>query len=205
MATALQFDANRQNALRSTGPRTIEGKETAQRNALRHGLTSKTLVLSCEDREAFEELRTGLLADWAPQGQHEEALVEALVEGEWRLMRCRRTETAFLEQCIKDITTADPSADPEVALALVFADPVYAKKMSLFLRYQSAIERARNQAFNQLWKTKRQREESQPPSRPTAPEIGFVSQSQMPATIILPMRPNLVPPPGEIEVKSSQL
>jgi hypothetical protein len=39
MATARQLAANRQNAQRSTGPRTAAGKSISSRNAFRHGLS----------------------------------------------------------------------------------------------------------------------------------------------------------------------
>jgi hypothetical protein len=44
MTSWRQFQANRLNALKSTGPRTEEGKRTSRRNALRHGLTAETVI-----------------------------------------------------------------------------------------------------------------------------------------------------------------
>jgi hypothetical protein len=43
MASQRQIEANRRNALKSTGPRTKEGKARARKNALRHGLASLTI------------------------------------------------------------------------------------------------------------------------------------------------------------------
>src|SRR6185312_10137115 len=39
-----RIEANRRNALRSTGPRTVEGKERSRANALKHGLCSSVVV-----------------------------------------------------------------------------------------------------------------------------------------------------------------
>ena len=43
MATDKQVAANKQNALKSTGPRSLVGKNRARRNALKHGLAARTL------------------------------------------------------------------------------------------------------------------------------------------------------------------
>jgi hypothetical protein len=45
-----QLQANRRNALKSTGPRTEEGKHISRRNAFRHGLTAETVIDGLEGR-----------------------------------------------------------------------------------------------------------------------------------------------------------
>ena len=61
MLTAPKLEANRANAQHSTGPRTPEGKAKVSRNPVKHGLTSKDVILrSDEDREEFTELREDL-------------------------------------------------------------------------------------------------------------------------------------------------
>ena len=49
MATPAQIHANRLNARRSTGPKSVEGKEAARRNSLKHGLTGGGVVIPGED------------------------------------------------------------------------------------------------------------------------------------------------------------
>src|SRR4051794_515013 len=41
MATKRQVEANRRNARRSSGPRSVHGKGRASRNAFRHGLSAQ--------------------------------------------------------------------------------------------------------------------------------------------------------------------
>jgi hypothetical protein len=45
MTTAPRIEANRRNALRSTGPKTEEGKSTAARNARKHGILSREVLM----------------------------------------------------------------------------------------------------------------------------------------------------------------
>jgi hypothetical protein len=46
---AAQLEANCRNAQQSTGLRTEAGKKTSSLNALRHGITSRVVVLPSED------------------------------------------------------------------------------------------------------------------------------------------------------------
>lgn len=57
MATEKQLVANRQNALKSSGPRSLDGKRRSSPNALRHGLTSTQMVIPGEDPAEFSEFR----------------------------------------------------------------------------------------------------------------------------------------------------
>ena len=57
MPSAEKLAANRSNAQRSTGPTTEAGKKAASRNATRHGLTDKHIVIQGENPEAYEALR----------------------------------------------------------------------------------------------------------------------------------------------------
>ena len=47
-ATKAQIRANRENAKKSTGPRTAEGKARVSLNALKHGLLARDTVLPTE-------------------------------------------------------------------------------------------------------------------------------------------------------------
>ncbi len=53
MTSDKKAEANRRNALKSTGPRTPEGRNAVRLNALRHGLLSREVLLPGEDGEAL--------------------------------------------------------------------------------------------------------------------------------------------------------
>jgi hypothetical protein len=97
MASAAQIAANRRNALKSTGPRTPEGKAVVAENALCHGLRSERAVIFDESAEELAAFGAGLRRALAPADEYEAALVDRIVHIEWRLRRAWRIEAAAID------------------------------------------------------------------------------------------------------------
>jgi len=93
MATDKQIEANRLNALKSTGPCTPEGKTAARLNAFKHGIFAEAHTIVGEDQPAFEALRDDYLDRFHPAGPAEETLVANLIHHSWLLARFRRIES----------------------------------------------------------------------------------------------------------------
>ena len=91
-----KLNANRKNALQSTGPRTPDGKQKARWNALKHGLLAREVVIRIgpgRERQAdFENLLAALRQDLEPRGALEEILVENIAVCYWRLRRVLQAE-----------------------------------------------------------------------------------------------------------------
>jgi hypothetical protein len=79
--------ANRANAQHSTGPRTEEGKAKSSMNAVKTGLTGRTVVLPNEDIHAYYDHLDRHFADFSPATDKEKALVKTIADTEWRLLR----------------------------------------------------------------------------------------------------------------------
>ena len=92
MASEKQDRANRQNAQKSTGPKTPQGKAAVRLNATKHGLLSKEALLPGEDESTFLELAERLRAELRPEGELEALLVGRIVSAHWRLGRLGRVE-----------------------------------------------------------------------------------------------------------------
>src|SRR4051794_34081758 len=100
MVSQRKIDANRRNAKRSTGPRTEEGKDHVRLNALKHGLTARTVVLPHEDEEAYQQRREAWTKDLNPGGDVAAYLVERAVRISWQLDRADFHERARLARRI---------------------------------------------------------------------------------------------------------
>lgn len=68
--SAVQLIANQNNAKKSTGPVTVQGKQTVSNNALKHGVFSKTLILTDEDPDEYKSLLDQLLQELHSSGYY---------------------------------------------------------------------------------------------------------------------------------------
>jgi hypothetical protein len=93
MTSVRQLEANRLNALRSTGPRSDEGKGRSRLNAVRHGLTAETVVPNLEDPEDYKAFEATIIADYCAETAVARELVLRLASILWRLRRATAIET----------------------------------------------------------------------------------------------------------------
>jgi hypothetical protein len=98
MATINQIKANRQNAQRSSGPKTQAGKDRVRFNALVHGLRAESAVLPDEDQGKFDQHLERLTAAWQPRDDMEKSLVEQIAVNQWKLARIDRHEAKIYAQ-----------------------------------------------------------------------------------------------------------
>jgi hypothetical protein len=131
---AVQLEANRRNAQQSTGPRTEIGKKTSSLNALRHGLTSRIVVLPTEDLAAYIAFSEEFLVDLAPETFPERQCAQTIIDTQWRLNRVRALEDGMLALGHYGPESRIDAGHPEIHAALTAA----------------AVFRAHSQAFVNL-------------------------------------------------------
>ena len=179
MSSAAKAFANRQNSLHSTGPVTDTGKAASSQNAMRHGLTSKQIVLPGEDAAQYDHLRQDLLETYAPANAAEALLVEEVAAASWRLLRARRQETLIL------IKLAGDNADCDAGFAAAFIEKP--KEIARLTRYITSIERAYYRAIATLEHIQKERIAAEKIAEiefaafgrhPSSSRTGFVSQPQ---------------------------
>lgn len=102
MSSVKQIDANRRNALKSTGPTTVEGKLRSRSNAVRHGLTAETVIATMEDVDDYEAFEATVIADYDAESAVERELVLRMASVLWRLRRSTLIETGLFEIAVEN-------------------------------------------------------------------------------------------------------
>jgi hypothetical protein len=191
MASQKQTKANRKNAAQPRNM-TDAGRQAVSGNALRHGLTSKKVVLPHEDESAYLALRDDLLRERAPATVEERFLVDQLAQNMWRLQRARRVETCCLADKIEilcarhNIDRNNPDLDH--LMAGILANDT--GELDTMRRYETSIQRAFYQSLRELDRLQSERRKKEQPSAKTEPKPAAkpepaqpIEQSRKPPTL----------------------
>ena len=125
MTSPRQLEANRQNAKRSTGPRTDDGKRIVRRNALRHGLTAETVIDILEDPEDYKAFEATITADYDAHTAVQRELVLRLASLLWRIRRATGIETDLLRIQAEILRERAQATQQEVGPESPPANPLY--------------------------------------------------------------------------------
>jgi hypothetical protein len=103
MATLQQIEANRLNAQKSTGPRSVEGRAAVRFNALKTGIDAQSQVIPGEDPAALTLLAAEYYDRYQPATPEVRALVDTLVTAEWLQRRFRALEAQLWQYKIRGL------------------------------------------------------------------------------------------------------
>jgi hypothetical protein len=126
-----QLNANRRNPTLSTGPVTAEGKSRSSRNALKTGLTGRTVLLPTEDAELYDLHVQRFKNELRPVGDRETELVQAIADTQWRLGRIPSLEMGIYALGRQQFAEQHQNLDPKEASALI--------EVQTFLAYQKQL------------------------------------------------------------------
>lgn len=106
MISDKQLEANRRNALKSTGPKTEDGKSISSKNALTHGLRAQQIVIEGESQEEFDDFCELLIDHLSPDGPLEMLLVDRIAASFWRLRRTGHIEAQIFDEMRNSLAAA---------------------------------------------------------------------------------------------------
>jgi hypothetical protein len=144
MISEKQLEANRNNALLSTGAKTEAGHKRSRMNALRHGLTGQVSTMTDEDRAAHDQFSKAIIKDLAPEGAMEIQLAQRIATDSWRLNRASAIEDNLFALGLHEnggkLCLDNEQIDDALTTARVFT--MESKQLQLLTLYEQRINRS---------------------------------------------------------------
>jgi hypothetical protein len=132
MSTEAQITANQANAKLSTGPATPEGKAIVCKNALKTGLTGRTVLLPSDDAELYEKHIQSFRERYNPVGDAETELVQSIADSQWRVARIPGLEAGIFAVGFLKLGHLHPQEkDEQRRIALIEAEIALAYERQL--------------------------------------------------------------------------
>ena len=162
MSSEAQKMANRANAELSTGPKTETGKAKSSHNALKTGLTGRTVLLPTDDVAAYTCHAERFVLDYQPATDAEKALVQTIADTEWRLLRIPALESGIYavgRRRLAEEFSDEP--DPAVRAAMIEAQIFITsrKDLSNLALQEARLRRQRETDVVELKTLQKQRKE----------------------------------------------
>src|ERR1039457_3516600 len=134
MASPAQVAANQANSLKSTGPRSVEGKSVSRFNALKHGIDAQSIVIPGEDPHQYAALADAYHREYRPESPSEAFHVDTMLRAAWQKLRLARVEADLTRTLLAESNGAS------LAAALL-ADTPAAKLLPRHQRHIAATRR----------------------------------------------------------------
>ena len=154
--TERQRETARDNGAKSLGPVTAEGKQRVSQNAIKHGLSTRSLLtpdilLPGESPDRFRHLNTDILERLVPADELELAFAETFIMARWRQRRSWDLEATNFNAEIATQTAASQTDTPPIAAAKAWnALSERSDGFRLLHRYESRHRRDMSRAIRDL-------------------------------------------------------
>jgi hypothetical protein len=162
MSSEAQIQANRANSQLSTGPTTPESKTRSSLNAVKTGLTGRTVLLPGDDAEAYQKHVQRFYDDHKPAGDAEHRLVQFVADTEWRLLRIPSLEMGIYALGRLEFADKFSTEDESVRNALIEAQTflIYQRQLSNLSIQENRLRRQREKDLADLKELQTKREQA---------------------------------------------
>jgi len=186
------------NGARSKGPKTARGKAFSSRNAMRHGLLSKVVVLRNESQDGFRQLFDAYADRFAPLDDVEIGLIEEMVAAYWHLRRAFAVETRTLDN---DMAARHAPSELD-RLAASFCELAATPKLALLHRYQTRLHLIHSRLLRDLVLMRSKLpDNSAEPNEPSNPfDFNETTDPEPSQTQVPPLDPTPPPPVSPVPV-----
>lgn len=153
---------------RGGGAKTEAGKAIVSKNALKHGLLSKEVLLDGEDSTILDQLRASLISEYQPVGSLETFLVERLLADIWRIKRALAVERCSgelaREQVKNEIFAIDRYESEFGHEQAIKSAPITDENNDKILRYLTSIDRSFYRTLHELQRVQAARKDGIAPN-----------------------------------------
>jgi hypothetical protein len=162
-ASESRVAANRANAQLSSGPRTTAGKAVSCMNAIKTGLTGRTVLLPSDDAEAYRQHIAAYENEYRPVGVRERELVQSLADLQWRLQRIPGLEMAIYARGRDEFAAQFEELDPSVRSARIDLETFlyYEKPLRNLQLQEGRLRRHREKDLAELRELQEQRRQAE--------------------------------------------
>jgi hypothetical protein len=165
--------ANAANAQLSTGPTSPEGKVKSSLNAVKTGLTGRTVLLPTDDAAAYQHHIAEFEKEFQPVGARECALVQSVADTFWRLDRIPALEFAIYAKGRTEFAGQfeheDPSARP--TLIDLHTHLAYEKQIRNLQIQEARLHRRREKDLAELRDLQQERKKREAAALETAAQL----------------------------------
>jgi hypothetical protein len=177
---ARRAEINRQNAQKSTGPKTPAGKAVTRLNGLKNGCRAIVInlshapgiaLLTGEDAAEYQDMVAEYHHTLAPTNRLEVGIVQRLIDAQWRLLRNSRLQSLEIETCLDSarenqypgLTPAAAAEMHAVVANRMSADAKYTRQL---IREEAALMRLIHSSHRELQAVRKLNPSANPPVFP---------------------------------------
>ena len=148
---ARRAEINRQNAQKSTGPKSAAGKANSRLNGLKNGTRAVTIDLGAgaglslvtgEDPAAYRDMTAEYQRVLGPANRVESNLVQRIVDAQWRLLRNAKLQTLEFEAGLEEARQIEHPGVPATGVPLI--DSLNANRVAQDAKYLRRLELEEN-------------------------------------------------------------
>ena len=152
----------RANGAKSHGPVTEEGRKKSSMNALKHGLTARTVLFSNDNHAEYDTLLESYIQSLQPIDPFEMDLVVEMVNTKWQQRRVQKFETELFDREMDEqkekLDESYESYDETFEQTHAFRMLTHCPAMRMLHREASRLKRDHSRALNDLLRLRQVRE-----------------------------------------------
>ena len=154
MSTQRKIDSARANGAKSHGPITEQGRKKSSMNALKHGITARTVLFSNDNHAEYDALLESYVQSLQPIDPFEMDLVVEMVNTKWQQSRVQKFETELFDREMDEqkekLDESYESYDETFEQTHAFRMLTHCPSMRMLHREASRLERTYHRALNDL-------------------------------------------------------